>query len=274
MKKLLTLLLFFSSTLLFSGCHKSDQANSISVGVMAGKETDLMVAAQKVALQRYGLKVKIVRFTDYSVPNRALSEGSIDANSFQHKPFLDADAKAHGYKLAVVGKTFVFPLGVYSRKIKNLSQLPENGIIAIPSDVSNEARSLLLLQKGGVIQLRPNATITATPKDIIANPKHIQFKKLDSADLARTLQDVSAAVINNTFAESAGLSLKDAIYKEGSDSLYTNLLVTRAGDENKPTVKELLESIQSPQVAAAAEKIFHGGAVPGWKEEKSNPTNS
>ncbi|MEM9242667.1 MAG: MetQ/NlpA family ABC transporter substrate-binding protein [Pseudomonadota bacterium] len=269
MKNLLTLLLCIFPIILFNGCNNTSHTNSLKVGVMAGPEAELMKAAQQVAQERYGLKVNIVTFSDYSIPNRALAEGDIDANSFQSKPFLDADVKAHGYKLAIAGKTFLFPLGVYSVKIKNLDQLPISGIIAIASDPTDESRALLLLQKAGLIKLRPGVTITATPKDIIANPKYIKFIALDASNLPRTLQDVSAAVINNNFAVAAGFSLKDAIYKESTDSLYTNLLVVRAGTENDPRIKELLAAIQSPQVVAKAKEIFHGGAIPGWNQDNA-----
>jgi D-methionine transport system substrate-binding protein len=245
-------------------CQSHDK-NELKIGTMSGPETQLMEVAKQVAKDKYGLNVKIVEFSDYVQPNTALNDGSIDANMFQHQAFLDKQIKDRHYKLVAIGKTFVYPMGIYSQKIKNLTELPENGIVAIPNDPSNEGRALLLLQTGGLIRLKPAAGLYATPLDIQENPKHLQFKELDAAQLSRSLADVDIAVINTNFAIPAGLSpTKDAILHEGSDSPYANIIVIREDEQNDPRIKQLVEAIQSTEVLNAAKAIFNGQAIPAW----------
>ncbi len=246
-------------------CSKKEGPNTIKVGTISGPETQLMETAAKVALKRYGLHVKIIAFSDYNVPNQALSEGSIDANAFQHMPFLKAQIKARGYKIVPIGKTFLYPMGLYSKKIKRLSQLKPGSIVAIPNDPSNEARSLLLLQKAGLIRLRKGATINATPIDIASNPKHLKFVELGAPELPRALSDVALAAINTTYAIPSGLSpSKDALFTEGADSPYANIIAARVADKNSKKLRELVKASQSPQVVAEAKKLFGDGAVPVW----------
>ena len=250
---------------LLTACHSKEPANVVKVGTIAGPETKLMLVAAKVAEKRYGLKVIDVVFQDYVTPNEALADGSLDANAFQHVPFLNAQVKAHGFHIVPIGKTFVFPMGAYSKKIHRITQLKPGAKIAIPNDPSNEARALLLLQKYHLIRLKPNVTVSATPIDIASNPKHFKFIELDAAQLPRSLQDVTLAVINNTYAVPAGLSLHDALFAEGPDSLYTNIFAARTADRNSKKLKELVKAYQSKPVAREAKKIFGDGAIPGWK---------
>ena len=253
-------------TALLSSCHSQEAKNVVRVGTMAGPETQLMLVAAKVAKKRYGLIIKDTTFSDYNMPNAALSDGSLDANAFQHIPFLDAQVKAHGYHIVSIGKTFVYPMGVYSHKIKNLKQLKDGAKVAIPNDPSNEARSLLLLQKHGLIKMKPHVTVNATPLDILSNPKHLKFIELSAAQLPRSLSDVTLAVINTTYAIPAGLSpQKNALFAEDSDSLYTNIIAARSADKDSKKLKELVSAFQSKPVAAEAKKLFGDGAVPGWK---------
>ncbi len=234
----------------------------IKLGTMDGPETQVAEVAAKVAAKEYGLPVKIITFTDYNMPNAALNQGDIDANAFQHKPFLDQQIKSRNYQLAVVGKTFVYPIGLYSRRLKNVNDIQNGAKIAIPNDPSNEARALLLLQKAGLITLAANATTNATPLDIVSNPKNLNIVELEAPQLPRSLNDVAAAVINNTFAGAAGLSLtKDAIYKEGPDSPYANLIVVRQKEANDPRFKQLVAAFHSPETVAAATKLFGEGAA-------------
>jgi len=181
-KRIFTLLLFAIAAIGLTACGKKEGPNTISVGTVAGPETKLMEVVKQVALKRYGLHVKIVTFTDYITPNVALNQGEIDANAYQHVPFLDSQIKAHGYQFVPVGKTFVFPMGIYSKKIKHLSQLKRGDEIAIPNDPSNEARALLLLQKAKLITLKPGAGINATPLDIVKNPLHLRFIQLGRSE--------------------------------------------------------------------------------------------
>ncbi len=264
--KTLSLIFLLSFTLV--GCQQNQSAdNSIKVGTISGPETQLMTVAKQVAKQKYGLDVKIIEFTDYTMPNAALNDGSIDANMFQHQPYLDAAIKAKNYKIAAVAKTFIYPMGIYSKKVKNLSEIPMGAIVAIPNDPSNEARALLLLSKAGLITLKPGFDTSATPVNILSNPKNLQFKELDAAQLPRVLQDVTISVINTNYAIPAGLSPdKDAIYEENKTSPYANLVVTRIDNATDPKVKELVASLQSPEVVQAAKQIFNGGATPAWRE--------
>ncbi|HHF7348056.1 TPA: MetQ/NlpA family ABC transporter substrate-binding protein [Legionella feeleii] len=243
-------------------CHKPSP-NTLTIGTIAGPETDLVETAKEVAEQKYGLTIKIVEFNDYNLPNEALQDGSLDANVYQHLPYLQAANKAHGYDLEAIGKTFVYPTGIYSKKIKKLNQLPDKATIAIPNDPSNEARALLLLQKAGLITLKK--TDLASVSDITSNPKHLAIKELDAAQLPRILDDVDAAVINTTFAIPAGLSpSRDAIYVEGKDSPYANLIVIRRDSPKKAQLEEFVKAMNSKEVKNKAQELFGDAAIPAW----------
>lgn len=240
MKKLLNVLLVFI-TLIFAltGCRPNqDSKYQVTVGTIAGPETQLMEVAKQVALKKYGLKVKIIPFADYTMPNAALSDGSIDSNMFQHVPYLKSQIKMHHYKLLVVGKIFVYPMGFYSKKkITKLSQLKDRAVVAIPNDPSNEARALLLLQKADLIKLKAEVGINATILDITANPKQLQIKVLDAAGLPRVLPDVTLAAINTNYAIPAGLlPSRDALIIESKDSPYANVLVIRQDEKGKKEI--------------------------------------
>lgn len=243
-------------------CNKPSP-NTLTVGTIAGPETDLVIVAQSVALKRYGLQVKIVEFNDYNLPNEALQDGSLDANVYQHLPYLQSAIKAHGYPLEAIGKTFIYPTGLYSNKIKHLSQIPNKAVIAIPNDPSNEARALLLLQQAGLITLNNKHSSRIT--DIRTNPKQLIFKELDAAQLPRVLPDVSAAVINTTFAIPAGLNpLHDAIYLEGKESPYANLIVIRKDNPKKPLLDQWVKALNSEPVKKKAQELFGDAAIPAW----------
>jgi D-methionine transport system substrate-binding protein len=264
--KILKVLLIPLAFLLLSACgNQTQDSNTVKVGTISGPETELMQVAKDVAKQKYNLDIKIIEFSDYAMPNAALNDGSLDANAFQHKPYLDDEMKNKGYKLTIIGKTFVYPMGIYSNKIKKISEITDGAIVAIPNDASNEARALILLSKAGLITLKPGIDVTATPVDIEKNPKHLQFKELDAAQLPRVLPDVTLAVINTNYAIPAGLyPTKDAIFVEDKTSPYVNLIVARADKANDPKLKELVESFQSPEVLAKAKELFKGQAVAGW----------
>lgn len=257
----------FLCTLALTACQSHDK-NTLKIGTISGPETQLMEVAKQVAHDKYGLDLKIIEFTDYVEPNAALNDGSLDANMFQHQPYLDQQIKDRHYKLIAIGKTFVYPMGIYSQKIKNLSQLKTNAIVAIPNDPSNEGRALLLLQKAGLLQLKKTAGLYSTPADIEKNPKQLKFKELDAAQLARTLPDVDLAVINTNYAIPAGLSpTKDAIFHEGGDSPYANIIVIREDESNDPRMKQLVAAIQSDEVLNAAKQIFNDQAIPAWQHQ-------
>lgn len=268
LKKIVSLLIFSIFTVSVMGCHSKNDKNTIIVGTIDGPETQLMEIAKNVALKNDGLHVKIIAFTDYNTPNAALAEGSLDANAFQHVPYLNSQIKAHGYKLIVIGKTFIYPMAVYSKKLKTLAELPEHATVAIPNDPSNEARALLLLQRANLITLKPNVSINATILDIKDNPKQIKFVELDAAELPRALADVSAAVINTNYAIPAGLSpTKDALIIENKDSLYANVVVARDDNQSDPRLQQLLSALHSKEVIDGAKEIFGDGALPAWDDQ-------
>lgn len=265
MKKLFLLLLGLLTYTLMSCSHHKNDSTVVRVGTIAGPETQLMQVAQKVALKKFGLHVKIITFTDYTMPNQALAEGDLDANAFQHDPFLISQIKAHDYAFSAVGNTFLYPMGLYSNTITNLAALKTGDKIAIPNDPSNEARALILLEKAGLITLKPNITINATTQDIATNPKQFKIIALDAAQLPRTLEDVALAAINTNYAIPAGLSPVHALFAEKADSPYMNIIVARHDNRNELKIKELVEAYQSEPVLLKAKQLFGDGAIAGFK---------
>lgn len=260
--KILTLGIFF---LMLTACHQQQDANTLRVGTIAGPETELMEVAKKIAAN-HGLNIKIIEFSDYTMPNEALVTGSIDANMFQHLPYLQAAIKAKGYQLTPIAKTFVYPMALYSKKITNISQLPDKAIVAIPNDPSNEARALLLLQKADLIKLKPGANITATVEDIGQNPKQLNIKEIDAAQLPRVLPDVDIAAINTNYATEANLSpSRDGLITEDASSPYANIIVVKTADKMDPRFLKLVQAIHSAEVLHKAQQLFHGQAIPAWK---------
>lgn len=255
-------ILLLTCCFLLTACETQDK-NILKVGTIAGPETQLTEVAAKVATAA-GLQIKIVEFTDYIQPNAALNDGSIDVNVFQHTPYLAEQIKTRHYNLVAVGKTLIYPMRIYSSKIKTLQAIPKGAIIAIPNDPSNEGRALLLLQKAGLIKLKAHVGLLATPNDIQANPQQLVFKELDAAQLARSLPDVTAAAINTNYAMPAGLTAQDAIFTENTDSPYANLIVVRSSEMHDPRIKQFVAAFHSEAVKQAAQKIFHDQAIPAW----------
>ncbi|HDU6056333.1 TPA: lipoprotein NlpA [Klebsiella quasipneumoniae subsp. similipneumoniae] len=250
------------------GCdQKSNEAKHIKVGVINGAEQDVAEVAKKVAKEKYGLEVELVGFSGSLLPNESTNAGDLDANVFQHRPFLEQDNKAHNYHLVAVGNTFVFPMAGYSRKIKSVAELNDGATIAIPNDPTNLGRALLLLQKEKLITLKAGTGLLPTAVDITDNPHHLRIMELEGAQLPRVLDDpkVDVAIISTTYLQQTGLSpVRDGIFIEDKNSPYVNIIVTREGNKDAENVKEFMQSYQSPEVAKAAETIFNGGAVPGW----------
>lgn len=239
----------------------------LRIGTMSGPDADIWTVVKKVALTK-GLDLKITEFNDYVQPNAALDAGDLDANGFQHKPFLDSQIQQRGYKIVSVGLTYIAPLGFYSKKIKSLSELKDGASVGVQNDPSNENRALLLLQANKVITLRAGAGTNgnnATPLDIVANPKHIKLVELDAAQLPRSLDDLSAASINTDYAVKAGLSPeKDAIAHEDIHGPYANLIAVRTKDEHQAWVKPLVASYESPEVRAFLKAKFKGAILPAF----------
>lgn len=268
--KYLSLVIIAALCLGLSACGRKKQVNTtnhIKVGVESGHEFTVAQVAQKVAKEQYGLDVELVQFNDYVMPNEALRQSDIDLNVFQNKPYLDVQVKQRGYKFAILGNTFVYPLAGYSRKIKNITALQNESTIIIPNDPTNSGRSLLLLQKAGLLKLKDNVGLLPTVNDIIANPKSLKILQLEAPQLPRALDDqkVTIAIINNTFAGPAGLVAKrDGLFIEDEKSPYVNIIVSRDDNKEQENVKRFVKAYQSPEVAAAAETAFKGGAIKGW----------
>jgi D-methionine transport system substrate-binding protein len=236
----------------------------IKVGVTAGPHAQILEVAKKVAA-RDGLTIQIVEFNDYIQPNAALAQGDLDANSYQHQPFLDQQVKDRGYKLVSIGQTVTFPIGIYSKRHKSLKDVPAGGRLAIPNDPTNGGRVLLLLEREGLIKLRAGAGLRATVADIEANPKNLKIIELDAAQLPRSLDDVDAAAVNTNYAVQAGLQPKrDAIAIEAADSPYANLIAVRASDRDRPEFAKLVAAYRSDEVKTYVLDTFNGAVVPAW----------
>ncbi|MFD1628301.1 methionine ABC transporter substrate-binding lipoprotein MetQ [Pseudopedobacter beijingensis] len=270
MKSINRLFIIVAAAFLMQACggaSKTDNPNFIKVGVTSGPERELAEAAKKVAAEKYNLDVELIIFNDYVVPNEALSNGDIDVNIFQHEPYLNEQSSKRGYKLAVVGKTFVFPIIGYSKKIKNINELGDGNTVAIPNDPTNGGRSLLLLQRYGLLKLKSGIGLLPRVTDIIENPKNLKILEIEAPQLSRVLDDkeVTMAIINNNFAVQAGLDANEyGIMKEDKESPYVNVIVSREDNKEQEKVKNFVKAYQSEEVLRAAEKAFKGGAVQGW----------
>ncbi|AJC16626.1 MetQ/NlpA family ABC transporter substrate-binding protein [Pandoraea sputorum] len=236
----------------------------LKVGTMAGSDAQIFEVVKKVAEKR-GLFIKIVEFSDYAQPNAALDAGDLDANGFQHKPFLDSQVKDRGYKISTAGLTYVSPLGFYSKKYKSLKDLPNGAQIGIQNDPSNGSRALRLLAKEGLIKVKPGLDgKNITPLDI-ENPKKFKIRELEAAQLPRALPDLDAASINTNFAAQAGLVPKrDAIAIEDLKGPYANLIAVRTQDLNKPWVKQLVDAYHSDEVKQFIDTQFKGALIATW----------
>lgn len=276
MKNLKKLSLLAASALLAvaflaAGCG-SDSASSGS----SSKNTTVTVGATPVPhgeilneikplLAKEGVDLKVVEFTDYVKPNLTLNDKELDANFFQHSPYLDKFNSEHGTKLKAIAKIHVEPMGIYSHKIKDLKDLPDGAKVAIPNDPTNGGRALLILQSAGLIGLKDGGNITSTVQDVEKNDKHLQFVELEAAQIPRSIDDVDIALINTNFAMEAGLNpLKDALFLEPKDSPYANVLVIREGDENRPEIQKLVKALQSPEVKKFIEDKYQGAILPSF----------
>lgn len=213
-----------------------------------------------------GLDLQVKEFSDYVLPNTATEQGQVDANFFQHKPYLDDFNKKNGTHLVPVADVELEPLGLYSHKAGSLSALGDGATIEVPNDTTNEARALDLLAANGLITLRDGAGQSATPADITGNPRHLKFKELEAAQLPRSLGDVDAGVINGNYAIEGGLNpAKDALVTEkAAGNPYANILVVKQGRENDPRVRKLVELLNSPQVEQFIKDTFKGAVVPAF----------
>ena len=219
----------------------------------------------KPTLAKEGVDLEIKVFTDYVQPNTQVAEKRLDANYFQTLPYLENFNKGKGTNLVTVIGVHVEPIGGYSKKIKNISELKDGATVAIPNEGSNSGRALLLLQKNGLITLKDPSNALSTPKDIASNPKHLKFKELESALLPRVLDQVDLDVINTNYALEAGLNpAKDALIIEDAKSPYVNFLVARPDNKDSDAVQKLDKALNSPEVKAFIEKKYNGAVVPAF----------
>lgn len=271
--------IFFALTIfaLLCGCRgcsntttqNTSEKTEIRLGVIDGPEAELWTQVKTIAQAEHGLTITLVIFNDYVTPNLALNDKSIDANAYQHAPYLLEMVQSRGLTLHAAGNTFIFPLAAYSKKITSVDQLRPGAKVAIPNDPSNGGRALILLHKQGLIELADPNKLLPTPRDIVKNPLSLKLIELDAALLPRALADTELAIINTTFAGSAGLlPSKDGLFLEGRDSNYVNIVAVRTADKDAVWVGKLLRSLQCKRVAKAAEKIFEGAVVVGWNEDE------
>jgi D-methionine transport system substrate-binding protein len=249
-----------------SGAGTGDADQPLIVAATPTPHAQILDYIAKNLAPKVGLKLQVQVVTDYVTPNLAVQDGSADADYFQHLPYLEDFNKTHGTDLVSVEAVHLEPLGLYSKKVKSAKALADGATIAVPNDATNEGRALELLAAKGLITLKPDAGITATPDDIASNPKHLRFQEIDAAQLPRTLSDVDAAVINGNYAIDAHLSpTKDALLLEKAQgNPYANVLAVKAGNQNDPRVKKLAALLHSPQVKQYIEQTFGGAVIPAF----------
>ncbi|WP_202210182.1 MetQ/NlpA family ABC transporter substrate-binding protein [Pseudomonas paraversuta] len=247
-----------------------------AVAAFSAHAGDLSVAATPVphaeilefvkpALAKEGVNLKVKVFTDYIQPNVQVAEKRLDANFFQHQPYLDEFNKAKGTNLVSVAAVHLEPLGAYSSKYKKLDDLPNGATVVIPNDATNGGRALLLLDKAGLIKLKDSSNILSTPKDIEQNAKNLKFRELEAATIPRVLTQVDLALINTNYALEAKLNPeKDALIIEGSDSPYVNILVARPDDKDSADMQKLVAALHSPEVKAFINEKYKGAIIPAF----------
>lgn len=247
--------------LLLASCSSS-QEPTLKIAASSSPHAEILEVV-KEDLKTQGIALQIIIMDDYNLPNRALAQHEVDANFFQHLPFLEEQVNSFHYPIEVLEKIHIEPLGLYSKKVKNLSELTIKSKIAIPNDPTNEARALFLLQREGLITLNNKPLTQTTLLDITSNPKQLQLIELDAAMLPRVLEDVDAAVINTNFALAGGLSpLKDALAIESKESPYTNVIVIRTEDKEREDIQALKKAAVSDQVRAFILEKYRGAVIP------------
>jgi D-methionine transport system substrate-binding protein len=253
------------------GSKAADNAGSsadatLKIGVSPVPHGEILKYVKDNLAAGEGLKLEIVEFNDYVQPNAALQDKKLDANYFQHVPYLDSEKKAKGYTFTALKPVHIEPLGVYSKKVKNLADVPQGAVVAIPNDPSNSGRALNLLASKGLIKLKDGAGVKATQRDIADNPKKLQFKELEAAQLPRSLDDTGLSVINGNYAIQTNLTpSKDALALEsGENNPYANVVVVRTGEETDARVVKLEKLLHSPEVKKFIEDKYHGSVVAAY----------
>ncbi|MFJ2258757.1 MetQ/NlpA family ABC transporter substrate-binding protein [Streptomyces sp. NPDC087844] len=246
------------------GSGGGGDGGALIVGATAVPAGEVLSYIKKDLAAKNGLDLEIKEFTDYVLPNTALQEGSLDANLYQNEPFLDDFNKSKGTDLVPVVDAYLPPMGVYSKKVQDVADLPDGVTVAVPSDITNEGRALKLLASEGIITLKAGAGTTASPADIVKNPKNLKFKELEPAQLPRSLDDVAAAVINNNYAQDAGLSPADdaVLLESAKNNPYANLLAVKKGNEDDPRVEKLARLLTSDEVRKFIQDKYKGSVLP------------
>lgn len=264
-KTILLLLVLVLSFSLLTGCGKGEEdENTIKIGVSPVPHREIVENIED-DLEKEGINLEIIEFTDYVKPNLSLADKEIDANFFQHEPYMNDFKEERSIDIISLGKVHLEPLGLYSSKYKSIDDLKEKDIIAIPNDPTNGGRALLLLEQHGIIKLNNSAGLAATENDIEENPKNISFKPMEAAQLPRILKDVDGAVINGNYAIEAKLTpTKDAIILEDKDSPYSNIIAIRAGEEKEEKLQKLIKVLQSEKTKKFIEEKYSGGVIPGF----------
>lgn len=265
MKKLLSLTSTILLFIFLVGCsNQSSSSNIIKIGVSPDPHAKLVNLVVE-DLKSQGITVEVVEFTDYITPNLALEKGEIDANFFQHEPYLNNFAEKENLNIVSIGKIHVEPMALYSSNFDNISNLPDGATIAIPNDSVNGGRALLLLESHGIIKLSDEAGVEATEKDIVENNKNIKFTALEAAFLPKSLSSVDAAIINGNYALESGLNpIKDGLLIENEDSPYANLIAVREDEANEEKFKKLLSALQSEKVKEFINKTYEGAIIPAF----------
>ena len=268
MKKLLTLVLALT-TLALVGCGGGAADNKtekvVKVGASPVPHAEILEVI-KPELAKEGIKLEIVEFNDYVQPNLATNDKEIDANFFQHEPYLKNFVTEHPeLKLANVLGVHIEPMGIYSHKIKNINEVKDGAQVSIPSDPTNGGRALLLLERAGLLKLKDGVGAAATVQDVVDNPKKLVFKEIEAPQLPRTLDDVDISVINTNWAMQADLvPTRDALFMEDKTSPYVNILVVRQGDENRPEIQALMKALHSEAVKNFINEKYKGAIIPAF----------
>jgi D-methionine transport system substrate-binding protein len=260
--KITRALTYFLLTIGLVGCT----GEGLRIGVMQGPDTEFLQFVKTIVLKEHGVRIKIVKFSDHQLLNKALHEGGLDANIFQHQLYLQEALKDKKYNLTAIGKTFIYPMGVYSCKFTHLEDIQRHATIAIPSDPTNQSRALRLLEKSGLIKLDIDSGTLVTPKSVRYNPKELQFKIIEATQLSHALQeDVDLAVIPSNYAVAVGLYPKEhALFIENQASYnpYATLIVVREADKTRKALQQLASAYRDEEVLAYAHQMFKDGAIP------------
>ena len=248
-----------------SSASSSSSSKVLKVGATAVPHAEILEIV-KPLLAKEGIDLQIIEFSDYVQPNLALNDKELDANFFQHEPYLKNFMEEHKeVKLKNAFGVHIEPMGIYSKKVKDLKELKDGASIAIPNDPTNGGRSLLLLQKAGLLKLKDGVNEKATVQDITENPHNFKFQEVEAAQVPRTLDDVDAAVINTNYAMQVNLvPTKDALFMEDNTSPYVNILAVRDGDENRPEIQALIKALQSKEVKDFINEKYKGAVVPAF----------